>query len=140
MTYRIAFEKYPDHIAARVTGTNSRQAVVQYMEEVLAECLRSDCFRLLIHETLEGPRLDVLEIFSLVSQGSMKLLGQFEAIAYVDEQMGSMADFAETVAINRGLPIAFFGTVNEATEWLSRHGPGSNERDIFHPRRTSDDN
>ena len=87
---------------------------------------------------LEGPRLDVMEVFSLVSEGSMKALGKFDAIAYVDEQMGSMAEFAETVAVNRGMPIAVFDTVEEAKEWLSQHQSASGERSVFQERRTTD--
>jgi hypothetical protein len=30
-------------------------------------------------------------------------------------------EFAETVAVNRGLPIAVFATVSEAREWLLRN-------------------
>ena len=139
MSYQVNFEKFPNYIGATVTGTNSRAAVSQYMEEILAECARRDCFRVLINEMLEGPRLDVMEVFSLVSEGSMKALGRFDAIAYVDEQMGSMADFAETVAINRGMPIAVFDTVEEAREWLSQHQSASGERNIFQERRPTDD-
>ena len=34
----------------------------------------------------------------------MDAMGIFEAMAYVDPQMGQMAEFAETVAVNRGMP------------------------------------
>jgi hypothetical protein len=38
----------------------------------------------------------------------------FEALAYVDPLMGDRADFAEAVAINRGMPIAMFSAVEDA--------------------------
>ncbi len=125
----------PDYIAATITGTNSRTAVAQYLQEVLAESVRQDCFRVLIDERLEGPRLDVMEVFAVVSEGSMKALGRFEAMAYVDEQMGDMASFAETVAINRGMPIAVFDNLEDARAWLSRQKPGADEQNIFRERR-----
>jgi hypothetical protein len=139
MSYKVTFKEFPDYIDATITGTNSRDVVSQYMDEIRAECSRKDCFRVLINEQLEGPRLDAMEVFSLVSDGSMKALGQFDAIAYVDEQMGDMAEFAETVAVNRGMPIAMFASVDDAKAWLSRHNSGSGGQDIFRARRPGED-
>lgn len=74
-----------------------------YLQDVVAACQERDCFRVLIDEQLDGDRLDTLEIFSLTSEGAMRSLGIFQAIAYVDPLMGAMAKFAETVAVNRGM-------------------------------------
>ena len=104
---------------------------MQYMNEILQECIKQDCFRLLIEELLTGPRLDTMEVFAVVSEGSMKALGRFEAIAFVDEKMGDMIDFAETVAVNRGMPIAMFDNIEQAKEWLSRQEFGSLGEKIF---------
>lgn len=118
MAYEINFEKHPTYIHVTVTGDNSHETVTQYMEEVMAECTRQDCFRILIEECLEGPRLATIDLFSLISEGSASALGVFEAIAYVDEQMGEMGEFAETVAVNRGIPAAVFNSVPDAEAWL----------------------
>jgi hypothetical protein len=46
--------------------------------------------------------------------------GFFEAIAYVDvNAAGALMQFAETVAVNRALPVKVFPTVAEAEEWLA---------------------
>lgn len=132
MSYELTFNQDSNYLHATVSGTNSRETVAAYMDEVLAECQRSNCFRVLIEERLEGPRLAAMDVFAISSEGSMKALGVFEAIAYVDEQMGELRDFVETVAINRGMPIATFATVEEAREWLTNQKSAADEKRIFH--------
>ena len=131
MTYQIKIEKRPNFLHATVTGTNSKQAVIDYWNEIKIACDAHDCFRVLADEKLDGPRFDVMEVFSLISEGSMKMLGQYEAIAYIDRSMGEMANFAETVAVNRGIPIRVFNNVDDAEEWLAGQSPGTDGRDIF---------
>lgn len=132
MSYELQFRDGDDYLHAVVTGTNSRDTVVAYMDEVLAECRRRDLFRVLVEEHLEGPRLQAMDAFSISSEGSMKALGVFEAIAYVDEKMGDLREFVETVAVNRGMPIATFATVPEAESWLNEHKTAADEKRIFH--------
>jgi hypothetical protein len=134
MAYQLAFERHPQYIHATVTGTNSRNAVMRYLEDVRRECARQDCYRALIEERLEGPRLSTMDIFDIASEGAMKALGIFHAIAYVDRQMGEMAEFPETVAVNRGMPVRAFSSVGEAATWLRAQQEGEREQDIFlHP-------
>ena len=57
-------------------------------------------------------------------------MGVFDAIAYVDREMGSMGEFAETVAVNRGMPVAFFDNEEDAVDWLQKQDSG---RRIFMP-------
>jgi len=121
VNYNVNFEKRSDYLHAIVTGENSLETVAQYFQDIRDECSRQDCFRVLIEERLEGPRLSAMDIFSIVSEGSMRALGEFEALAYVDEQMGEMGAFAETIAINRGMPLAVFDSVAKAEEWISLH-------------------
>jgi hypothetical protein len=52
--------------------------------------------------------------------------------------MGDMAEFAETVAVNRGMPIAIFNDVESAKEWLSQQRAGSDEQNFFPSRDRSD--
>jgi len=118
MPCEVTYEQHPDYLHATVTGTSSRESVQQYIDEVLAECKKQQCKRLLIEECLEGPRLDGMDVFAMASEGSMRALGMFDAVAYVDPQMGNLKDFAESVAVNRGLPLALFFSVAEAVQWL----------------------
>ena len=139
MPYELTFERHPDYIHATATGSNSRDVVQNYMEEILGECKKQNCFRLLIEEKLSGPRLQPMDVFAISSEGSMKVLGVFDAIAYVDGQMGDMLDFVETVAVNRGLPIGTFATVEEAEKWLSSRLPGLDDTSIFRDQEPAND-
>ena len=72
-----------------------------------------------------------MDIFSIISEGSVEILGFFDAVAFVDLQMGEMGEFAETVAVNRGMPLVAFNSVTTAGEWLLNQKSGSDEQYIF---------
>ena len=99
------------------------------MQEVRTECLARGCSRLLLEERLEGPRLELMDVFKIASEGSAEVSGMFKAFAYVDVHAhGDLMRFAETVAVNRRLPLAVFSKVEDAEQWLlneRRPGPAS---------------
>ena len=122
MSFDVTFEDRDDYLYVYVTGSNSAESVVGYFARVREECDKRDCHRILIDENLEGPRLDLIEIFSLVTGGTSGALGFFDAIAYVDAQQDFEAlKFAETVALNRAIPVAIFGSVEDAENWIRGH-------------------
>jgi hypothetical protein len=129
--YQLSFVRHPLYIHVTVTGTNSRETVMGYLDDIRCECIRQDCYRVLIEERLEGPRLQMMDVFSIASEGAMNALGVFHAMAYVDERMGDMANFAETVAVNRGMPVRMFTNVPDAENWLRAQQEGVREQDIF---------
>ena len=104
---------------------------MRYLDDIKRECETQDCYSVLIEERLDGPRLPTMDVFAIASEGSMKALGVFHAIAYVDQLMGDMADFAEMVAVNRGMPVRFFRNVEAAEKWLGAQEEGVREQDIF---------
>jgi hypothetical protein len=119
MTYILTISKQSTYLHAIATGQNSRENVEGYLAEILHECKAANCFRVLIEEHLEGPRLDTLNVFQIVSEGSSQAIGIFDAIAYVDiHARGDLMQFAETVAVNRALPVNIFSTVADAEQWL----------------------
>jgi hypothetical protein len=119
MTYTLTINPKPTYLHAIVTGLNSRENVEGYLQEILLECTSRSCNRVLIEERLEGPRLGMLEVFNIASEGSIRALGMFKAIAYVDVNAGNdLMQFAETVSTNRGLRVKVFSTVAEAEKWL----------------------
>jgi hypothetical protein len=54
-------------------------------------------------------------------EGSSKAKAAYKAFAYVDVNAeGDLMKFAETVAVNRGVPVAVFPTVADAKKWLEK--------------------
>jgi hypothetical protein len=122
MAYKLTLDQKPNYLHAVITGRNSKENVARYLEEILRECTARGCSKVLIEERLEGPRLGTLDVFDIAAVGSSRALGKLRAIAYVDvNAKGGLMKFAETVAVNRGLPITVFATVSAAKNWLLRN-------------------
>jgi hypothetical protein len=122
MSYKLTLDQKATYLHAVVTGQNSRTNVMLYLEEVHAECVARSCFRVLIEERLEGPRLEAMDVFEIAANGSRGISGVFRAIAYVDvNASGEMMKFAETVAVNRGIPVRLFASIADAEKWLIAH-------------------
>jgi hypothetical protein len=112
MSYQLRFIRKPTHLHAVVTGRNSPENVQRYLADIRHECALHGCPRVLIEERLEGPRLDIKDVFRVAAGGSQRAVGMFEAIAYVDVNAeGDLMQFAETAAVNRSLPVKVFATV-----------------------------
>jgi hypothetical protein len=122
VSYKLTIREEPAFLHAIVTGVNSKENVIRYLEEVQRECMTRGCTRVLIEEHLKGSRLDTLSVFQIAAGGSSSLKHRFEAIAYVDSNAeGDLMEFAETVAVNRDLPVSVFGSVRAARDWLLSH-------------------
>lgn len=139
MAYNVEFDNRASYVYALVTGDNNAETVFAYMDVVTARCEELDCFRVLVHECLVGPRLSPMEVFDIISEGAMKALGKFDAVAFVDEKMGDVSGFAENVAINRGMPIAMFPSVTAAESWISKLEGNSDSHRIFRGDFLQDD-
>lgn len=123
MTYQLTITEKHGYLHCIVTGKNTMENVTAYLQELARECEARNCFHVLIEEHLVGRRLETWDVYQLVSEGSARNLGKFQAMAYVDVNAeGDMMKFAETVASNRGLPMAVFATVPEAENWLTSKG------------------
>ena len=119
MTYELTISKTADYLHAIVTGQNSLENIKRYLQQIFHECKAADCSRLLIEERLEGPRLNTMDVFEIASKESGRAFGVFKAIAHVDiNAEGDLMEFAETVAVNRALPVRTFATLAEAEKWL----------------------
>jgi hypothetical protein len=120
VSYKLTVHPQPGYLHIIVTGENTRENVTRYMEEVVRECTLRQCFRVLVEERLEGPRLGTLDVFEMVATGSARLLRTLTAMAYVDVNAPTqeMMQFAENVAVNRAFPVRVFPTVHAAGRWL----------------------
>ena len=119
MFYKLTITQKPTYLHIIVTGQLSEENVLRYFEEIHRECTARKCFRILIEENLEGPRLNIVKVLQLISEESSKSMGLFKAIAYVDiNAVDNSMEFIENVAVNRGLPVKVFPTVTDAQKWL----------------------
>ena len=80
MSYKLTIHEKPTYLHAIVTGLNSRETVQQYLQELRAECLARGCFTLLLEERLEGPRLGLMDVFTIASEGSNQVSGMFKRL------------------------------------------------------------
>jgi len=120
MSYQLKIIQKPAYLHAIVSGLNSRDNVKAYLADVLEACKIRACNQVLIEERLEGPRIDTINVFQIASEGSRQAMGFFKAIAYVDVNAeGDLMKFAETVAVNRSLPVRLFSSVADAERWLA---------------------
>ena len=120
MAYQLKITEKPTYLHAVVTGENTPENVVGYLQDLLRECEARQCFNVLIEENLTGRRLETWDVYQIASDSSAHARGVFRAIAYVDVNAGGeLMKFAETVANNRGVPMALFATVAEAEQWLA---------------------
>ena len=120
MSYQITITEKPGYLHCIITGKNTMENVAAYLQELARECAARNCYHVLIEEHLVGRRLETWDVYQLVTEGSARNRGKFQAMAYVDVNAeGDLMKFAETVASNRGLPMMVFATVPEAESWIS---------------------
>jgi hypothetical protein len=136
VAYQLKIEAKAGFLHCTVTGSNTPAVVRAYMQEVMQESAARRCARLLIEERLEGPRLGTMEVFALVTSGAKLFHGLLEALAFVD--VNAEADvmrFAEDLAVNRGIPVRVFRTVEGAEQWLHQQlGAGGNDAQSGAPK------
>ena len=121
MAHQLTIQQEPHFLHVTVTGTNNADTVASYLDELRRECIARRCYRLLIEERLEGERLSTFPVYKVISEASERARGLLHALAFVDvNAQGQTMEFAETVAVNRGIPVAVFKTVAEARAWLLR--------------------
>lgn len=124
MSYTMDVEARHGYLFLSVTGENSIEPVNGYLAEARAVCLERQCFNLLIVENLSGPSLKLSDIYSLVAGRSEQAARIISRIAYVDinhQHNPSDMEFAEDVAVNRGIAIKVCPTVQAAEEWLESY-------------------
>ena len=121
MPYALSLEDKSGYRHARVTGTNSREAVLGYTQQIYETCLARNRRMVLIEEHLAGPSLPMSSVYQVVDARVAQALTAIKKIAYVDfnpEHDLARIEFAEDVAVNRGVNMRLFATVAEAERWL----------------------
>ena len=130
MSYTLHVEPRSSYLYITVTGENSYDTVDRYLSEVRNLCLQHNCQNVLIVENLAGSGLDTFSIFDLVTRHTLQTSPLIRKIAYVDinpDHNQEAMQFAENVAVNRGVSVQVFSTISAAEDWMSdQENSGSN--------------
>ncbi len=119
MSYELKIIEKPGYLHFIITGQNTKDSIVQYVDDINRECKARNCFMVLIEERLDGPRLSIIDLFEIIQDITTRARGLYKAIVYVDVNAeGNSMKFAEDACVNRALPLAIFPTVPEAEEWI----------------------
>jgi hypothetical protein len=119
MSYHLQIEEHPKFLHACASGANTAENVLRFLREAYEACLRGQSSAVLLEMRFEGPALDTGSIYSVIAQRS-DTGKQMRKVAYVapPERDVSKSKFAETVAINRGVNVRLFASVDAAKQWL----------------------
>ena len=120
VSYPLTIEERPTYVYARVDGELTPENALRFLEEAYTACVRSGRPSVLLDMQLRGPNMPTTSVYEVISQRAADG-SRLHKIAYVPYDSGdpTMAHFAETVAVNRGVNVRIFETVAAAEGWLS---------------------
>jgi hypothetical protein len=119
MSYELTIEDRPGYLHAKATGERTPENALRFIAQAYASCVEKGRSALLLESNLTGPSLDTASIYRVVLQNvedGAKLAKIAYVVASVDDP--AMPVFAETVALNRGVNVRLFQTVEAAARWL----------------------
>ena len=117
MTYELKLEEHPGYLHAKVTGERTVPNTMRYLMDVYAACVKRGFSNVLLEMDFHGPSLGSFGIFNVIADRSADG-SKLRRIAYVERSPAEKAEFAETVAVNRGVNVRLFADVSEAARWL----------------------
>jgi len=121
--YAMTLEENPGYLHATATGERTAANALRFLREAYQACVRLHHDALLIEIRFTGASLSLGSLFGVINDRAMDG-ASLRRIAYVEPELRdrSHADFAELVAVNRGVNVRLFPDVDAAREWLSE-GP-----------------
>ncbi len=126
MAYDMEVTPEDDYLHVRVTGDNTPEDVVAYLDQIRRNCAEQGCPKVLIEENLTGPPMGTVDVYDVVEAASRGVAPAIQHIAFVDTNPGhdfAQMKFAETVAVNRGVNIKVFRDVPSAQAWIRSRPP-----------------
>jgi len=120
-TYALSIEDKGGYLHVGVIGTNSRESVLGYLQDIHRACVARGRTAVLIEENLAGPSLPISVILQVVDARAAQAVQAIKKIAYVDvnpEHDLTRMEFAEDRAVNLGVNVRLFPTVDAARSWL----------------------
>ena len=120
VSYQLTIEERPTYVYARADGDLTPANALRFLEDAHAACVKYGRASVLLDMQLRGPNMPTTSVYEVISQRAADG-SKLHKIAYVPYDSGdpSMAHFAETVAINRGVNVRIFESVAAAEGWLS---------------------
>ena len=123
MAYDVKVMHEDDYLHVVVTGDNTPEDVAGYLEQIRRVCAERGSSKVLIEENLTGPQLRTVDVYDVVDAASKGVAPAIRSVAFVDtnlEHPFTQMEFAETVAVNRGVNVRVFRDVPAAREWIRR--------------------
>jgi hypothetical protein len=120
MAYQLTLVEHPTYLHGRVTGERTGANALRFLTEMHEESVKRGITSVLIEIAFTGPSLDTGTIFSVISERS-PFGAKLRKIAYVDttDPDPRKVEFAETVALNRGVNARLFGSLEAARRWVA---------------------
>jgi SpoIIAA-like len=119
MAYNLSVEQKPAYVHAKGSGDLTRSSARQFLVDAYQACIARNASSLLLEMAFTGD-LSLADVCSVINERSLDG-SNLERIAYVDTNPDlprDIAEFAELVALNRGVNIRLFSTLSEAERWL----------------------
>ena len=122
--YLLRIEQKQGYLHARITGENTPEVTRRYVVDLIEACRRANCPAVLIEENLEGPRMDVGELYGIIHELYAEFRSAIQVAAMVDvnpQRSDANMRFVEDASVNRGAGVAAFPTVEKAEAWIRKH-------------------
>ncbi|MFL6547611.1 MAG: hypothetical protein ACJ8OJ_02900 [Povalibacter sp.] len=120
MGYTLTIDQTPDYLYAVVSGRSSKKTLAACLAEVMAECERRQCFRVLIEKNLQGRHHRLIDAFDLSTRSGRRITQSLHDMACVPEQQSDVHTAGDIAATHRSLHLALFDDAADATAWLMR--------------------
>lgn len=118
--YRLTIEKHPTYLRAKGEGPRTAENVLRYFRETHDACVSTGILDVLMEMSFTGAGFDFSTIFAVISERAPHGL-KLGRIAYVESspEQAPRAEFAETMAVNRGVRVKLFPDLDAARKWLT---------------------
>lgn len=119
MAIHYSFEMQSDYLLVKAWGMDEDlEEVKRYGEAVIQAAVQHNCTRVLCDETELVYRLELAETFFSAEHIS-KLVPSLHRVAIVTQASQlEVGKFWEDVAVNRGLYVRMYTSLDEARKWL----------------------
>jgi len=121
--YTINFEDHLTYLYALVHSDKyGYEILAQFLREIADECKKRKFKQVLIEENISATT-SITDVFRIASELSQFGFSRIR-MAYVDRfsEQKDINEFGRMVAVNRGVNVAVFDSVDEADKWLSEKG------------------